>query len=411
MDLFTYGRKPASLLKRVFVFAFLFPLVLASHAISLSDSARVTLLTVSPGEELYSAFGHTGIRVTDYKKDFDVVFNYGTFDFDQPGFYTNFVKGKMRYMIAYEDFRSFMYAYNYEKRSVTEQELRLTTEEKQRVFDFLYNNALPENREYYYDFFWDNCATRPRDVFEKVLGPRLTYDTVNAGFEKDKTMHDMLRVYVHDRPWVDFGFDLILGLPCEVEATPRSQTFLPEYLLKYIDAARIDGQPFVVNKEVLLKFEPVKPYEGFTPLQLCQLIAFAALLMAFIERLRKNHNFHFDFVLFLVAGLLGLLFLSLGIFTSHYSTPKNLNILWLLPTHAVVAFVLLKAQRPVWLRYYFAATAVFMLVLILAWGYLPQPYNPAVKWLIAALGFRAFSIAMYLQKGKQRYERTAPDSK
>lgn len=411
MNLFTYCYKHRRLLKRLVVFVVLLPVLLSARAISLSDSARITLLTVAPGEELYSAFGHTGIRVTDYKRDFDVVFNYGTFDFDQPGFYTNFVKGKMRYMIAYEDFRSFMYAYNYEKRNVTEQELRLSTEEKQRVFEFLYNNALPENREYYYDFFWDNCATRPRDVFEKVLGQRLKYNTDNAGFEKGKTMHDMLRVYVNQRPWVDFGFDLILGLPCEVEATPRSQTFLPEYLMKYFDCASVDGQPLVVSKEVLLKFEPVKPYEGFTPLQLCQLIAFAALLMAFIERFRKTHNFHFDFALFMIAGLLGLLFLSLGIFTSHYSTPKNLNMLWLLPTHVIVAVFLLKANKPVWLKYYFGTVALLMLLLLLAWGYLPQPYNPAVKWLIMALGFRAFSIAMYLQKGKQLYERTAPDSK
>lgn len=152
----------------------------------LSDSSRITLLTVAPGDELYSAFGHTGIRITDYKNNFDVVFNYGTFDFEQHGFYTNFIKGKMRYMISTDRFEDFMAEYAYTKRSVTEQELNLTAEDKQKVFAFLYTNALPENREYYYDFFWDNCATRPRDVFEKVLGNRLQYHTEHAGFQQKK---------------------------------------------------------------------------------------------------------------------------------------------------------------------------------------------------------------------------------
>src|SRR5690606_20603691 len=136
----------------------------------LSDSSRISLLTVAPGEELYSAFGHTGIRVTDFKNEFDVVFNYGTFDFEQPGFYSNFVKGKMLYMISANNFDDFVSEYIYEKRSITEQTLNLSVHDKQEIFAYLYNNLLPENREYYYDFFWDNCATRPRDVFESVLG-------------------------------------------------------------------------------------------------------------------------------------------------------------------------------------------------------------------------------------------------
>ena len=168
---------------------------------TLSDSSRISLLTCSSGEELYSAFGHTGIRITDYKNNFDVVFNYGTFDFDQPGFYSNFVKGKMRYMIGTDHFSDFHDQYTYEKRTLVEDEMQLSVEDKQKIFAFLYNNALPENREYYYEFFWDNCATRIRDVFEKILGNRIQYDTDKAHFEKNKTMHDMLRVYVWKRPW------------------------------------------------------------------------------------------------------------------------------------------------------------------------------------------------------------------
>ena len=369
-----------------------------SGARELSDSSRISLLTVAPGEELYSAFGHTGIRIIDHKNDWDVVFNYGTFDFEQPGFYSNFVKGKMRYMISTDRFEDFMREYVYEKRQVTEQALNLTTEDKQKIFAFLYNNAKPENREYFYDFFWDNCATRPRDVFEKTLGKRLKYHTDNAGFEQNKTMHDMLRVYVHDRPWVDYGFDLILGLPCEVQATPRDQTFLPDYLAKYEQSATVDGHPLVSKTEVLLQFPPASTGGGFKPMYLSILLLCIGIALWWIERTNKTHYYAFDFTLFLLTGLLGVLFLSLWLFSSHYSVPKNLNLLWLIPTHSVIAFLLLRKRKPVWLQYYFGATCAIVILLQICWNWLPQHYNVAVFPLLVLLAFRSALIVNDIKK-------------
>lgn len=371
-------------------------LPITASARELSDSARITLLTVAPGDELYSAFGHTGIRVTDYKNDFDVVFNYGTFDFDQPGFYTNFVKGKMRYMISTDRFDDFMSEYVHDKRSVEEQELNLTPADKQKIFAFLYNNALAENREYYYDFFWDNCATRPRDVFEKVLGKRLVYHTDSAGFEENKTMHDMLRVYVGSRAWVDYGFDLILGMPCEVIARPRDQTFLPDYLAKYVQCATVDGQPFVVQAHYLLHFPLPKIENGFLPIHLSLLLVFIAFVVWFVERKSKTHFYIFDFILFLVFGLFGVLWLCLWLFTAHYSVPQNLNMLWMIPTHAIVVFFLLKKNKPVWLKYYFTATYILMILLFIAWQWIPQHYNVAVMPLIFLLSFRSALLVAHM---------------
>lgn len=371
---------------------------LSAFAIQLSDSSRVTLLTVAPGEELYSAFGHTGIRVQDFKNEFDVVFNYGTFDFEQPGFYTNFVKGKMRYMISTDRFDDFIDQYRYEKRSVSEQELNLTAQEKKQIFAFLFNNALPENREYYYDFFWDNCATRPRDVFEKILGSRLQYHTQHAGFMENKTMHDMLRVYVGNRPWVSYGFDLILGLPCEVVATPRDQTFLPDFLARYFQCATVNGQPFVLKKTSLLKYPLPIVHTGFLPIHLNLMFVFLAFMVWFIERKTNKHFYGFDFALFFITGLFGLFFLSLWLFTAHYSVPRNLNLLWLIPTHFVAAFLLLKKQKQFWLKYYFGLTYIAMLLIFICWKWLPQPFNTAVMPLIFLLAFRSALIAVRLHK-------------
>lgn len=371
------------------------------EVIRLSDSNQVSLLTASPGAELYTAFGHTGIRFVDYKNDFDVVFNYGTFDFDQPGFYTNFVKGKMLYMISGSSFDYFMEEYVIEKRSVREQEIALPTRDKQRLFDFLYNNALPENREYYYDFFWDNCATRPRDVFEKVLGDRLQYRIDTANFENNKTMHDMLRLYVGKNYWVDYGFDLILGLPCEITATPRNQTFLPDYVSKYMASAYVDGHPLVTSEKFLLKYPLPEIESTFRPMHLNLLLLLFVFLIWLLERKNKTHFFGLDFAIFFTMGLLGTFFLSLWFFTSHYSVPKNLNLLWLVPSHLFVAYLLLRRRKPKWLKFYFMVTAILMALILIFWKLLPQPFNPAVMPLIILLGFRSTLIVLQLNRNQK----------
>ena len=365
-------------------------------AVELSDSARISLITCAPGEELYSAFGHNGIRVTDFKNGFDVVFNYGTFDFNQPGFYTNFLKGKMRYMISTDRFQDFMSEYTYEKRSVTEQELGLTIEDKKKLFAFLYNNALPENCEYYYDFFWDNCATRIRDVIEKNVADKIQYHTQHAGFESNKTMHDMLRIYVHNRAWVNYGFDLILGMPCEIIATPRYQTFLPDYLAKYFDCATINGKPLVIGKQTLLSFPTPEIQTNFKPIYLNISLLFIGFVLWLIERRKKIHYYFFDFLLYFSVGLLGTAFLLLWIFSSHYSVPENLNLLWLIPIHLIISFLLLRKKKANWLKYYFGGTAVLMLLLLLVWHWIPQHYDMAMIPLVILLLLRSYSIASFL---------------
>jgi hypothetical protein len=363
---------------------------------TLSDSAKISLITCSPGEELYSAFGHTGIRVTDYINDFDVVFNYGTFDFEQPGFYTNFIRGRMLYSLAVDRFDNFRQQYVYEGRRVEEQVLNLTPTDKKKIFAALFENAKEENRNYRYDFFWDNCCTRPRDVLEKSLGNRLTYDY--SILDSNMTMRQALKPWVANKPWVDFGFDLILGLPCEVTATPRNQTFLPSALHTLIKGATIDGQPFVQTDKVIvdLPFSP-KKFEGIHPLLVTIGIMVFGLLLIFVERMKKTHFWWFDFTLFFITGLLGTFFLGMWLFTEHYSVPKNLNMLWLLPTHLVASFYLLRNNKPKWLSAYFVITFITLIILLASWGKLPQPFNIAVLPMIVLMANRALRIFLYFK--------------
>jgi hypothetical protein len=381
-------------------FVFFFSILSFSHAITLSDSARISLLTVAPGDELYSAFGHSGIRVTDFKTNMDVVFNYGTFDFNQPNFYVNFVKGRLLYMIDVELFQNFKSMYVYEERAVTEDLLNLTTEEKQHIFSYLYNNAKPENRDYRYEFFFDNCATRIRDVFEKELGKKLVFHY--ESFDTNYTLKQMLDLYVAKSPWVQFGFYLILGMPCEVKATPRVQAFLPDYLQKVFQTASLQtpngDERFVNATNVLLDYPlPVAENDFFTPLNSMLLLLLMFVILSIAEWKFKKQFLFFDGMLFGIAGVLGCFFLCMWLFTEHYSVPKNLNMLWAIPLHLPVVFLLMFKSLRKYLAKWFLFTAVLMVVLLLLKGILPQPYHVAVLPVIAALGLRAWLLSIKLK--------------
>jgi hypothetical protein len=167
------------------IFSILF-LVTTYQAIAqkqqLSDQAVISLITADPGEELYSLFGHSAIRVKDTVNNQDLVFNYGTFNFNTPNFYMKFTRGKLLYMLSIQQFDRFKRSYEYEKRDLKEQILNLTQDQKQAIFQFLLWNYQPENRYYKYDFFFDNCATRIRDVFiDELPGLNFQFEYVKEG--------------------------------------------------------------------------------------------------------------------------------------------------------------------------------------------------------------------------------------
>lgn len=372
-----------------------------ARAIQLSDSSQISLLTVAPGSELYSAFGHSGIRIHDFKQDIDVVFNYGTFDFNQPNFYVNFVRGRLLYMLDVGSFSDFMQMYEYEERSVTEDVLNLTNEEKQHIFFFLVDNAKPANRNYRYEFFFDNCATRIRDVFEQELKQKIHFNY--AGFDSTKSLRQMLDLYVSNSPWVQLGFYLILGLPCDVNATPRIQAFLPDFLQKTFKQAVLNNgsnsSPLVRQSHVLLQYPPAAaPDSLFTPVFCILLLLTTAIVLSAIEyRLKKSATI-FDFLLFFSAGLLGVFFLCMWAFTEHYSVPKNLNVLWAMPLFLPLSFLLFSKKMATFNTKWLHISAVWLLGLLILHFVLPQPFHIAVILLIVVLAYRAWFSAYLLQK-------------
>ena len=196
----------------------------------LSDKATISVLTCGPGSELYSAFGHSAFRVHDPILQLDKVYNYGTFDFNAPNFYFNFAKGKLIYQLSTSSFIRFIREYQYENRWVKAQELNLTTADAQKVYDFLENNAKPQNKYYRYDFFYNNCATKLETIIQQVLKNKVNF-SYNY-IKTNKTHRDLIADYTHNFKWAKFGIDLALGSVIDKKAKKKDYNFLPAYIFK-----------------------------------------------------------------------------------------------------------------------------------------------------------------------------------
>ncbi len=355
---------------------------------TLSPAAEVSIITFGPGrEELYAAFGHSAIRVQDPLNGFDVAYNYGTFDFNQPHFYLNFARGYMIYMLSIEDFGRMQAYYRYYHRSITEQVLRLTPAQKQKVFDYLQHNARPENASYYYDYFYDNCATKIGDVFRLALADEFRFDSSFVD-EPGLTIRTLTDRYTAAYfPWGKLGIDLCLGLPMDKQLSNMEYTFLPDYVFKAFAKAsiKINGRWQPVVREVRQLYIPPESKENkpwLTPhLVFWSFFVVIGLLSLYAYRRHKSLRW-FDFIWFFTLGLLGVFLLLLWLATNHKAAAWNLNLLWAWPSHLVISFLLLKRKLPRWVNWYLLFTAIVGVILMLAWPWLPQALNTALIPLV-----------------------------
>lgn len=330
----------------------------------LSEKAEISLLTYAPVNEIHTVFGHSSIRVFDPERQLDVVFNYGMFDYAAPNFTLNFLKGKLNYSLGIQNFRDVVAYSDYRNQTLNEQVLNLDNLQKQEIYDFLQNNYKPENRYYLYDFFFDNCATRIRDILDTTLMTSLSYD--KAAVEKDITFRELVREFTQEQPWLEFGIDLILGLPTDRKATFEEQMFLPKYLNESFAVATITTADTTkklvkITRPVHIADEITKTGFSMTPSFLFALFFGVTLVLNFLikkSKITKIWNGAFVFV----AGLAGVVILVMWFGTEHVPTKNNLNVIWAFPTHLIAAFWIWKsASKPMYFRIF---TAINLLLLI-----------------------------------------------
>jgi len=352
---------------------------------------RISILTCSPGEELYSLFGHTALRVTDSATRLDVIYNWGTFDFEEPNFYMKFTRGSLLFYVSPDRIEDFLYEYQYYGRSVTEQVLNLSCEEKLQIKKAIDENMSGNNRFYKYNFQFDNCTTRVRDLIEKnINGMHVTTNIIPEG----TTFRNMLYYYLDNggQPWSKLGIDILLGAKIDKVPTNDQAMFLPEFLMKAVDSSVANNTPLVKEKKLLLPAAPKEDISSvYEPLitigTICLVIFFISILKSAWARTFTKFA---DSFLLCITGLLGILILFMWFFTDHLACADNYNLIWTLPTNVVAGFFVWK--RPLWVRRYFSLAAIVTGLLLVIWFWLPQQLNIALVPFVLLMFFRYIKL-------------------
>ncbi len=357
-----------------------------------SSHIRISLLTCTPGEELYSTFGHSGIRLYDSSRAIndhpDIVFNYGTFNFDDPGFYMKFIRGKLLYFVSTADFADFKDEYQSTNRGITEQVLNLTGPEKIALEHFLFENIKEENKYYKYDFFFDNCTTRLRDI---ILQHKKNQAPLNAVMPRGTRFRQAIHQYLdqNNKQWSKLGIDVLLGAPTDDVMTTAQSQFLPENLMKAFDSTNANHQ-LVLSSNNLYPIQHTSSQEAsfFTPIISFGLLLFLIILLDLSGNKRAAAFLQgFDGLLFFFTGALGILLIFMWFGTDHSMTKDNYNLLWAWPTHTIAAFFINSKKK--WIKKYLLITAVGLLIVLVSWFFLPQQLNNSLILISLLLLFRA----------------------
>jgi len=329
--------------------------------------------------------------VQDSSTGIDYVFNYGTFEFS-PEFYSQFVRGKLNYYLSVENYREFVYQYQVESRSIIEQVLQLNCTEKERLYNALLVNAQEQNKFYLYDFLYDNCTTRARDIVAKNTDTAVHFR--NILLNDTPTFRNLIHSYLNagNKYWSKLGIDMLLGAKLDNKVSNTEAMFLPDYLMRGFDSAVVGNKPLVGQKLTILELpSPFNSNALFTPFVVFTMLLVLVVFISF-KRTTAAAKFIriFDVVFFLILGLSGLLMLFMWFGTDHKVTQNNYNLLWALPAHLFVPLFIRKNFSGY--KIYFIITLYVSLALLLLWFFLPQQMNNALLPIMLLVIFRSWHI-------------------
>lgn len=386
-------------------FSFFTILTWGTESPSSPDSVRISLLTCAPGEEIYSLFGHTAIRYEEPARGIDRVYNYGLFSFNTPNFILRFALGKTDYQLGVEDYPRFAAEYEYFGRSVWQQMLNLTPQEQQQLIALLEENYRPENRIYRYNFFYDNCATRPRDKIEESLlksGSQLLFNNTYTEKGELKSYRDIVHQYTKGHPWAQFGIDFCIGSQADRPISDRQMMFAPFYLMDAFDKARIvntsDNKALVTATQKIIDCEPdvSAPAESdiwdtLTPIRL-SLLFFISIGIATVYGLRKKKSlWGLDIAVFAAAGIAGCIIAFLALFSEHPTVGANYLLFVFHPGHLLCLPFFINDERKQCKSRYHLLNCMVLTLFIAFFPVIPQNFDLAVLPLALSLLIRSAS--------------------
>ncbi|WP_298494630.1 DUF4105 domain-containing protein [uncultured Algibacter sp.] len=385
---------------KLFLFLFIVVKIAFAQHNQLSPNAEISVLTVGPGTSLNDAFGHSAFRIKDIDNKIDITYGYGEYDFDAPNFYLKFAQGKLNYLISKTNFNRFYQIYQYYNRTIKEQVLNLSQVEKQKLYDYLITNYKPENRRYLYEFFYNNCATKIKDVINIASNNTVKFNKPND-FE-DATFRTLIQNNLNRNSWGSFGIDLALGSVIDRKATPEDHMFLPKNIYKFFENATIGNtiEPLVKKSHVIYsKKKTTTPSEFLTsPLFILGLIALFILYITYKDYKNERLTKWLDITLFSLTGIIGLVILLLWFATDHTGTHQNYNLLWAFVLNLFFVGQFFKKKVGTWFIKYIKLLIILLCLLTLHWIIGVQVFAIGLIPLLIALFARYIFLVTYFNK-------------
>ncbi len=376
-----------------------------------NDSIRISLLTCAPGTPIYSLFGHTAIRYENFNRNIDAVFNYGLFSFNTPNFILRFALGETDYQLGIQPFDHFKYEYEYFGREVRQQSLNLTAEEKRKLVSLLQENSLPENRVYRYNFFYDNCATRPRDIIEESINGDVNYSALLPPGEST-SFRELIHKYTNNALWGRFGIDFCIGSEADQPITERQMMFIPFYLEDAYAGGRIiegDSIRNMINDTQIIVNSGTTPEEESTIEKIGTIMTpsitfwllFAIIFATTLYGIQKGKGlWGIDLLVFGLAGIAGSILAFLAIFSEHPAVSSNYLLLVFHPGQLLFLPLIIHDVRKKKRCWYLVLNSLVLTLFIALFPLIPQSFDSAVVPLALCLLVRSASNLIVTSKKK-----------
>jgi hypothetical protein len=382
-----------------------------------ADTWQVSLITCGPGVEVYNQFGHTAIRMKNVSRNIDLIYNYGIFSFNTPNFVLRFTLGKTDYLLGIQAYQDFVDWYAYCNRDVREQVLNLSIEEKNTLIGLLNENYKPQNRTYRYNFFYNNCATRPRDLIEKCLQSKLQYADDMTTTSTGQSFRSIVHEFTANNSWSQFGIDLCLGSEADKPISRRAMMFIPLYLEKYFDKATIlphernnnssreknknlvgeksnGTYPLITESKQLVTIpeaDKVQKDTPFTPFRCATFMFIVTTVLTIYEIRSRKSMWGFDLILFTAAGIAGCMLAFLATFSEHPTVSPNYLLFLFQPLHLLLLPWFIKKVKKMQRSSYLVVLTIELLLFIVLWAIIPQKFPLAVLPLALCLLVRSAS--------------------
>ena len=386
---------------KIFTILFFFSTVLAAE----TKDYVISVLTIGPGSSLSDSFGHSAIRVQDKSKNYDLVFNYGVYDFNDPNFYSNFIKGYLNYSLGVSYYKDFRSSYISNNRSIKEQVLLLPDVLNRKIADRLIFNSKPENKNYRYDYFSNNCSTIIKDIIDESL---IDYDYENDYVVENKgknTYRNLIYENINKNSWGSLGIDICLGSYIDQEIDVKKNTFLPEYLFEYLNSSYYK-HPDLSNKIKLVKKNNFINYENkefqnlnsnnlfYSPLFIFLIIS--SFLLFLSSRDLNNKVIHLILQsTHVITSAIGFLLLFLWFFTDHFTSAYNYNLLWANPLNIILIF---KSINKKWKIALLKLLLLSLALIVLHSITNVQVFNISLYPFFIFLAFRYLQLIKYYSK-------------